>query len=219
MLQEAKAKAEQAMMEAGNDREVHANTIRQATEAVAARDLAIQEKDALIAQLRETLEQLQQEVTRLSEENAQLSVSHQEIIATSNQRHESLQTENAHAQAQWQSSAKELEDLRTKHETMSTGMEQIVRDEISNALEDKDAEIERLHEQLESAMEQIKTLQRDILTTKQGESFLTIRDEDWFDSACQQLCQHAQQWVLRFSKFSDGKGCRLSSDIRDSTLR
>jgi hypothetical protein len=226
MLQDAKIKAEQAIQAAGQDREVHSNSIRQATEAVASRDLAIQEKDMLIAQLRTTLEQLQQEVSRLTEENAQLSVQHQDLAATANLRHESLETENVHAQAQWQTSSRELEDLRTqheelrgKHQLLSDGMEQIVSDEIANALQDKDAEIQRLQEQLESAMEQIKTLQQDILTSKQGESFLTIRDEDWFDSACQQLCQHVQQWVLRFSKFSDGKACRLSSDIKDDKIR
>jgi hypothetical protein len=180
----------------------------------------------LIAQLRNTLEQLQHEVSRLTEENSQLAVQHHELAATANLRHESLQTENVHAQAQWQTSTRELEELREqheelrgKHQTLSSGMEQIVSDEIASALQDKDAEIQRLQEQLESAMDQIKTLQRDILTSKQGESFLTVRDEDWFDSACQQLCQHVQQWVLRFSKFSDGKACRLSSDIRDDKIR
>lgn len=219
MLQEAKAKAEQAMQDANQDREVHANTIRQATEAVASRDLAIQEKDMLISQLRNTLDQLQNEVSRLTEENAHLSAQHQELQATANHGHESLQTQNAHAHAQWQTTSRELEELKLQHQTLNTGMEQIVRDEIANALEDKDAEIQRLQEQLETAMEQIKILQRDILTTKQGESFLNVRDEDWFDSACQQLCTHVQQWVLRFSKFSDQKACRLSSDIKDVKIR
>ena len=56
------------------------------------------------------------------------------------------------------------------------------------------------------------------LTSKEDSSFLTVRDEDYFDSACQQLCQHVQQWVLRFSKFSDTKACRLSSDISDEKI-
>jgi hypothetical protein len=219
MLQEAKAKAEKAMQDVSQDREVHTNTIRQATEAVAARDLSIQEKDTLISQLRNTLDQLQTEVHRLTEENAQLAVQRQELEATANQRHESLQTENAHAHAQWQTSTRELEELKSQHQTMSSGMEQIVRDEITDALEGKDAEIQRLQEELEKAMEQIKTLQGEILSNKQGESFLNVRDEDWFDSACQQLCQHVQQWVIRFSKFSDSKMCRLSSDIRDDKIR
>jgi tetratricopeptide (TPR) repeat protein len=44
---------------------------------------------------------------------------------------------------------------------------------------------------------------------------LVIRDEDHFDSACQQLCQHLQQWVLRFSKFSDMRPCRLTNEINN----
>jgi len=56
------------------------------------------------------------------------------------------------------------------------------------------------------------------LTSKEDSSFLTVRDEDYFDSACQQLCQHVQQWVLRFSKFSNTKACRLSTTISDEKI-
>ncbi|KAL6412895.1 involucrin repeat protein [Ilyonectria robusta] len=38
---------------------------------------------------------------------------------------------------------------------------------------------------------------------------------DHFDLRCQQLCSHIQQWVLRFSKFSDMRTCHLTSEIKD----
>lgn len=219
MLQGAKARAEQAMMQATHERDGHANTIRQATEAVASRDMNIQEKDAQIAELRATLTQLQKELERLTELNSQLTAQHEEISNQANQHRISLESENTMAHAQWQTTSRELQDLREKHQTLNDGMEQIVADEIANAMVDKDAEIQRLHEELMNAMEQIKTLQGQIIDSKQGETFLTVRDEDYFDSACQQLCQHVQQWVLRFSKFSDNRMCKLSSDINDDKIR
>jgi hypothetical protein len=67
---------------------------------------------------------------------------------------------------------------------------------------------------LANSQAQVKALQKQLLVARrQTDSFLTIRDEDYFDSACQQLCQHVQQWVLRFSKYSDTRACRLSSEV------
>jgi hypothetical protein len=48
--------------------------------------------------------------------------------------------------------------------------------------------------------------------------FLTIRDEDYFDNACQQLCAHVQSWVIRFSKFSDMRACRLMGEINNDKI-
>ena len=47
---------------------------------------------------------------------------------------------------------------------------------------------------------------------------LVIRDEDYFDDACLHLCQRIQQWVLRFSKISDKRGCRLTGELSDDKV-
>ena len=211
-LQDAKQKAEIALQEATQQRDGHASTIQQATAAVAARDMAIQEKDSQIAHLSTTLAQVQQEIARITQENTQLS-------SNASARAMSLETENTHAHAQWQSTARELEELKSKHAAMNEGLQDIVRDEIAAAMVDKDAEIERLQQELAAKVEEIKELQQQLLSRSQSEDFLNVRNEDYFDSACQQLCQHVQQWVLRFSKFSDNKLCRLSTDINDEKLR
>ncbi|KAF2806080.1 uncharacterized protein BDZ99DRAFT_510965 [Mytilinidion resinicola] len=80
------------------------------------------------------------------------------------------------------------------------------------------AEIERLQHELDAAKEQNRAFQRQILAPKPGDSFLTVRDEDYFESACQQLCFSVQQWVLRFSKMSDTRPCRLTAEIQDEKL-
>lgn len=217
-LYESKVLAEQVSRDASTDRETHTSTIRQATDAVAERDVRIREKDELIIELRETLERLQNEVARLAQENAHLTEQNQGIADGANERAVQLQTEHASTHTEWQSSLVALAALREQHEVMSSGMEQIVRDEIEKATADQDREIERLNRELETAMEQVRALQQQILATNASDSFLDLHDEDYFDNACQQLCQYVQQWVLRFSKFSDTKACRLSSEVKDDRI-
>ncbi|KAK0625744.1 Titin [Lasiodiplodia hormozganensis] len=212
LLQEAKARAEEAMQDA------NVNQDRQVAEAVESRDAQIRAKDAEIAQISEILHNLRQEIARLNEVNAALSDANRNLTNDTNQRYATLQAETQSHERRWQEAERALEQLRVQHSTLSAGMEDVVRQEIKNAMKDRDAEINRLHEELADATEQVKTLQRQVLETKQGDSFLTVRDEDYFDTACQQLCQHVQQWVLRFSKFSDNRACRLSTDVKDEKI-
>ena len=209
-LQDAKAKAEQEMEAAHYQRQVDTQVI---TEAVEARDRQIREKDIEIAQMRDTLRNLEQEIVRLTELSRNLTEANRNLTADTNARYAQLQSEGAEVHQKWQESSRALEELREQHTQLTSGMEEVVRHEIALALDDRNAEIKRLNNKLESAVEQIEALQKQILASKQGDSFLVVRDGDYFDSACQQLCQHVQQWVLRFSKFSDTKACRLSSDV------
>ena len=209
-LQDAKAKAEQEMEAAHYQRQVDTQVT---TEAAEARVRQIREKDIEIAQMRDTLRNLEQEIARLTELNRNLTEANRNLTADTNARYAQLQSEGAEVHQKWQESSRALEELREQHTELTSGMEEVVRHEIALALDDRNGEIKRLNNKLESAMEQIETLQKQILASKQGDSFLIVRDEDYFDSACQQLCQHVQQWVLRFSKFSDTRACRLSSDV------
>ncbi|EUC51195.1 hypothetical protein COCMIDRAFT_31345 [Bipolaris oryzae ATCC 44560] len=166
--------------------------------------------------------QLQAENRSLIEEAnaryAQMEAEKQALINEANEKYGNLQSEGQMVHEQWQTSQRELEQLRLQHQRMQEGLADAVRDEIGEALDQRKAEIDRLTTELDAAREEIKTLQKEILAAKKpSESFLTVRDEDYFDSACQQLCQHVQQWVLRFSKFSDTRACRLSSEIQADT--
>ncbi|KAL5320712.1 hypothetical protein ACEPPN_011522 [Leptodophora sp. 'Broadleaf-Isolate-01'] len=174
---------------------------------------ALVEKDAEIDSLKRTLEWLQNEVTRLSEVNDGLTSANITIARQHGDQYGVL--ESQHMQT-----TRELQEVRDAHENLSAGMEGIVRNEVQNAVLDKDREIAQLRAELDAAKEQIREMQRQILASKANDvEFLTIRDEDYFDNACQQLCQHVQQWVLRFSKFSDMRACRLTSEINnDKTI-
>ncbi|KAH8602505.1 hypothetical protein B0O99DRAFT_499299 [Bisporella sp. PMI_857] len=155
------------------------------------------ERDAEIDALKRTLDWLRKEVTRLSEVNDGLTSANITLGNQHNDRYGQLEAQ--HTQA-----TRELQELRATHENLSSG---------------KDQEIERLRAELDAAKEQIRTMQRQILASKPDNlAFLTIRDEDYFDTACQQLCQHVQQWVLRFSKFSDMRACRLTKEINNDKI-
>jgi predicted nucleic acid-binding Zn-ribbon protein len=214
-LEEAKSRAEEHLQATTYQREVDAQVVN---EAVDARDRELHQRDIDIAQLRDTLQRLQDEIAKLTELNNNLTQANQNLTNDANQRYAHLQAEGQAIHDQWQQSTRELEDLRAQHSQMTRGMEEAVRGEIALALDERNAEINRLNAELASAREQISSLQKQILSSKKpNESFLTVRDEDYFDSACQQLCQHVQQWVLRFSKFSDTRACRLSSEIAADT--
>jgi len=191
MLAEAKVQAEQTLASTS-----HAST-------------SLIEKDAEIDSLKRTLDWLQNEVTRLTQVNEGLNSAHIELGRQHNDRYGAL--ESQHAQA-----TRDLQEVRDAHDSLSAGMEGIVRNQVQGAVQEKDQEIAQLRAELDAAKEQIREMQRHILASKANEvDFLTVRDEDYFDNACQSLCQHVQQWVLRFSKFSDMRACRLSSEINN----
>ena len=106
--------------------------------------------------------------------------------------------------------------LRERHTELTTGMEALVQREVASHLDAKNSELQRLRDELESARQQVRSLQQQLLASRESEDFVE-RDEDYFDSQCQSLCQHVQQWVLRFSKFSDMTACYRASEIRDET--
>ncbi|KAK3905847.1 hypothetical protein C8A05DRAFT_12362 [Staphylotrichum tortipilum] len=94
-------------------------------------------------------------------------------------------------------------------------------DNHARAVHDKDAEIAQLRAQLDASAARIRELQQQILDQAKpadDPDFLDYHDIDYFDHRCQQLCAHVQQWVLRFSKFSDMRACRLTSELSDEKL-
>ncbi|EOO00542.1 putative involucrin repeat protein [Phaeoacremonium minimum UCRPA7] len=158
------------------------------------------ERDTEIDTLKQSIDFLRKEVERLTEVNEGLSSANATIAIQHNDRYRQLETEHADA-------ARELAQARGAHGSYS------------QTLQEKDAEIEKLRAELESTKEQIREMQRQILTQNPVDTeFLDIRDVDHFDHRCQQLCSHVQQWVLRFSKFSDMRACRLTSEINDEKI-
>ncbi|KAL8963967.1 MAG: hypothetical protein Q9183_004808, partial [Haloplaca sp. 2 TL-2023] len=215
-LFDAKARAERGLEDLQHGTEQEINSYRDGIET---RDTWLRQKDTELIELKETLDNLQGQVAELTEVNEGLHAASRDI-GDHDERYGQLEEEHANVHQQWQQSTRELEDLRSQHAQLSAGMEDIVRHEVTVAVEEKNAELRRLHTELDAAKDQIRTLQQQILASKRSspDSIITDRDEDYFDSQCQMLCSHVQQWVLRFSKFSDSRACYLASEIGDEKI-
>jgi myosin heavy subunit len=214
LLQNAKSTAERSLEEAAHARN---SEIENYQIAIQTRDSFLSQKDAELNQLKNILEGLQSQVVQLTEVNEGLSATSRGI-ADHEQRYSQLQAEHANTHQQWQQSLIELDELRQQHSQLSAGMEDIVRHEVNVALEEKNLELRKVHDELEATKEQVRVLQRQMLASKNSDDLVIARDEDYFDDQCQKLCQHVQQWVLRFSKFSDMRACYLASEIRDEVV-
>ncbi|KAK6416594.1 hypothetical protein LTR95_017441 [Oleoguttula sp. CCFEE 5521] len=179
--------------------------------------LQLREKDNEIQHMNAMLVPLQQEIDRLAQINADLMESNRNLVDGANGRFATLQSEHGETREQWESSTRELEQVRQENHRLTSGMRDAIAAQLGSALADKDHEIRKLREDLEIATERIRALQVQIQSSRASD-YLVSRDEDYFDGACQKLCQHVQQWVLRFSKASDNRICRISSDIRDEKI-
>lgn len=210
LLQDAKSRAERILENAEQGRNQENTAF---TEAIRTRDLYLSQKDSELNEVKQVIEGLQNQVVRLTAANEELVVARSNLEGQHDQEYSQLETEYANIHQQWQQSMKELDELRQQHKQLSTGMEDIVRHEISVAVEEKNLELRNLRDELEGAKEQVRTLQQQIIALKKSDDLILDRDEDYFDNQCQKLCGHVQQWVLRFSKFSDGRACFLASEV------
>ena len=213
LLASQKLTAEKALQEQARD---HSQERHAYQDAMQERQMYLTQKDSEVSELKRIIEQLHDQVAHLAEVNEELASS-RGLDEEHEQRYNQLQTEHARTHEQWQQSRRELEDLKEQHTQLSTGMEDIVRHEVTVALEEKNIELRRLQSELEHAKQQVRTLQQQLLASRSSDDFVE-RDEDYFDSRCQSLCQHVQQWVLRFSKFSDMKACYLAREIQDEKV-
>ena len=181
------------------------------------RDLQLQQKDMEIANMKTMLENLQAEHSRLNDHNEELRGANNNLAGDTNRRYAELQTAHTDVHQRWQESSRELDDLRDRHEHLNNAMDNTIEEEVAAAVATKNAEIRDLREQLDQATEQIRSLQSQILDIKE-DGIMGVRDDAFFESACQQLCQHVRQWVMRFSKFSDNHRCRQLGELRDDEL-
>lgn len=188
MLSDAKSQIEQSL-----ERSQHATA-------------TLADRDAEIDSLKATIDWLHREVSRLTEVNEGLTSANVTMGNQHNERYDMLETQ--HSQT--------LRELQAARETVSLNESRM---QIDDTLQDKDREIAQLLGELDAAKAQIREMQQQILASKSDDNgFLVVRDEDYFDNACQELCQHVQHWVLRFSKYSDMRGCRLTAEINNDKI-
>ena len=167
------------------------------------------QKDTELKQLHVIVEDFKHQVHELSVLNEELQTS-RGVDVDDDDRYKELHTNH-------QQTRSELETLRVQHARLSSAHTDNIAREVGAVREEKETELQHLQEELETAKAQIRSLQRQIQASRSDDNF-TERDEDYFETECTKLCHHVQQWVMRFSKFSDNRACRLVGDLRDDTL-
>lgn len=188
-------------------------------------DFATQEA---LQTVNEQLRLRDEEITRLRTEIQTIAATRDALRDEHENKYTLLLNEKDSAHAKLQETSRDLEQLRGQHESISREVEGVVAaqvgtavaaktNDLEGALATKDAELQQLRRELDVARAKIRDLQSKILARGVDE-VVVVRDEDYFDNACQQLCQHVQQWVLRFSKFSDTRVCRATSEVRDEKI-
>ncbi|KAL6714676.1 hypothetical protein ACLMJK_008101 [Lecanora helva] len=198
LLQSQKSTAERNLQDQTRD---HSQQRHAYEEALQEHKVYLAQKDSELNELRGIVEEWQGKVDQLTEVNEALTSS-RALNEEHEQRYRGLEDEHAH--------------LKERHTDLTAGMEALVQREVATHLEAKNAELQQLRVELESAKQQVRSLQQQLVSSRESDDFVE-RDEDYFENQCQSLCQHVQQWVLRFSKFSDMKACYRASEIRDET--
>lgn len=160
----------------------------------------VADRDAAIEALKASVASLQGEISRLREVNDGLNSANNLLALQHNEKYSRLESKHA-------TLARELEEHRDTQGVYS------------QTVQEKDIEIKRLRDQLETSKGLVREFQKQILANKPADvDFLRLRNEDYFDHRCQQLSSHVQQWVLRFSKFSDMRASRLTNEINDEKI-
>ena len=160
----------------------------------------VADRDAAIEALKASVASLQGEISRLREVNDGLNSANNLLALQHNEKYGRLESKHA-------TLARELEEHRDTQGVYS------------QTVQEKDIEIKRLRDQLETSKGLVREFQKQILANKPADvDFLRLRNEDYFDHRCQQLSSHVQQWVLRFSKFSDMRASRLTNEINDEKI-
>ena len=215
LLQEAKSRAEKSLEVVEQDRSQQHGIF---TDAIQTRDQFLLDKDFELNTLRQLIEGLHIQVSEIEKANDELTSAQGNLAKEHEQNYRELEAEYSRTHQKWQQSTKELDELRQQHIHLSSEMEQIVRHEINVAVEEKNIELRKLRDELEATREQARMLQEQLRATKSSDDLLSDRDEDYFEIQCQQLCGHVQQWVLRFSKFSDSRACYPASEIKNEKI-
>ena len=207
-LQSAKSVAERRLEEQARD---HSQQRQSYEGSLQEHKLYLAEKDSELSRLHEILDGFKRQVLELTAVNEELQTSRD--LDPDRVGDQSFQI----LAGQHETTKRELEGLREQHAKLANDHEDILEREIEAVRQEKDYELQQLQEELERAKEEVRALQQQILASRSSDDYIE-HDEDYFESKCTALCQHVQQWVLRFSKFSDTHACRLVGELADDTL-
>lgn len=169
---------------------------------------SLNDKDTEINALKHTISSLQEEVSRSTKLSRSLNKPNS-VVARQNLERNTVD-EDHHTKV-----LQELKQARDALHRLNINMQ----NEIKHVISTKDNDIAGLRAELNTANQKIQETQKQLLLSKEiDKEYLNLKDDSYFENACQRLCQHVQHWVLRFSKSSDVKSCKLMSEIDDESI-
>ncbi|CAZ84319.1 unnamed protein product [Tuber melanosporum] len=174
----------------------------------------LEEKDSQIEELQRKIEWYRTEVTRLSQTNDSLNQTNTALSTSYKLSYAALKAKYDRKQEAMLKLSDEHLELQRNFTEMQTGMESIIRTELS----EKDAELERLRVELERAREEVRKLQNK-LSARQTNKYVDTKDIAYFNSSCKNIFQSVKIFCKQFSSFSTGKKCVHVHRITDETIR
>lgn len=194
-----------------------------AIELAKAHSTALEQKDAEILAQQVTIATLQAEVAAVAAVGQRQGTAQREVTSEIEHQYAALQEDYSQAVQQLQMTSRQLDALRhqhsqlnLEHSQMRNDMQEAVMEEVERATTEKKQEVMALEAALESVKQ--RTREASMLPMSMLNAQSNTLGDDHFDTACQTLFRHVQQWVLRFSKISDGRKCKVLDTIADERL-
>lgn len=160
---------------------------RKSDQALNSQNTDLRDRAEEVEELKKSVEWFQKEVNRLTEENEELTGEKVNLAAAHERELQEFQ----------EFSAREIEELRTQCRQAITDTQDRIRREV----DEKNADLRRLREELQREREEVQKLQHKIASGL--DNVLVLRDDEFFRAACHNLYVRVRHWVKRFSKHSD----------------
>lgn len=175
---------------------------RKSDQALNSQNTDLRDRSEEVEELRKSVEWFQKEVNRLTEENEGLTGTNVNLAAVHERELQEFQ----------ESSAREIQELRTRYRQATADTRDLIRRELDVHLAQKNAELRHLSEELQQEQEKVQKLRHKIATGL--DNVLVPHDDQFFRAACHNLYARVQHWVKRFSKHSDHRKCRTFHDMQ-----
>ncbi|KAK6519269.1 hypothetical protein TWF281_003105 [Arthrobotrys megalospora] len=181
-------------------------------EALEIRSLAVSERESQIETLKKNLEWYKQEDDNLTQQIRQLRINNEQLTATEAAQRQQYERkrEQLHALSQQHS------DLQEQYTALSSGLNDIISQQVATVTKTKDAEIEKLKQELATAKSNSNKLQVKLNAMNR---YIDAKDEVYFARSCGHLFNAVQQWCVKFSKFSDTASCVDFDAITDESVK
>lgn len=191
-------------------------------------------RDRELLDLQESVSFYRKEVARLSEANDSLGATNVSIQDAFKKDIANINKKYNHKRDQLNQLSKENSELQKQYSELQGGMEKIIRQEIKVAIQDKDAEIDKLKDELSKARTMVKKLQKEALAaatdaaqqiahaqetgTKEVNKYLNLKPEEYFPTAWKDFTDQLYAWCTKFSKQSE-RSCLSLHRIADDWVR